>query len=71
MNPGSYGTWGVYCIDPQYAGGTVTYIATSAGRDKCAGDGIIWVGVITTVSGGGGIGTGGGNGDGLPGGMLP
>ncbi|HLW79108.1 MAG TPA: Hint domain-containing protein [Terriglobia bacterium] len=54
----------VYCDDPNYAGGAVTYHATTSNPTVTAGEGRLFVGIITTpASGGGGTsGSGGGNG---------
>lgn len=64
VNPGALGTWGVYCIDPYFTGGTVTFLATQSTHARTSGNGIVWIGTITTVSAGGGSGTGGGTGSG-------
>jgi hypothetical protein len=73
VNPGSYGTWGVYCDDPSFSGGAVTYQATTNNHNSVAADGRVWLGTVTTVSGGGGTGTGGGTGSGggARGGLTP
>lgn len=60
VNPGTYGTWYVYGDDPTFAGGAVTYQATSTPSVLTAADGRIYFGSITTVSGGSGTGSGGG-----------
>ncbi|HEV2378729.1 MAG TPA: hypothetical protein VG206_02920 [Terriglobia bacterium] len=62
VNPGSYGLWYIYASDLTYAGGAVTYIATQTVSDLTAGEGRVYLGVITTVSSGGGVGSGGGSG---------
>ncbi len=60
VNPGSYGTWNVYCLDPTFAGGAVTYLATAGATALTASNGVVYVGQITTGAGGGGTGHGGG-----------
>jgi len=62
VTPASYGTWYVYCFDPQRTGGSVTYIASASNPDVTANDAIVFFGIITTSSGGGGTGSGGGGG---------
>ncbi|HLJ87766.1 MAG TPA: hypothetical protein VKZ53_13150 [Candidatus Angelobacter sp.] len=62
LNPGSYGTFAVYAIDPTYAGGSQPFFATPSNQVLSSNDGIVPMGVITTVSSGGGAGTGGGTG---------
>lgn len=64
VNPGSYGTWFVYCDDPTFAGGTVTYQSSSSSSILTATNGRLYLGKITTSSGGGGGGIGGGGGGG-------
>ncbi|HKV94876.1 MAG TPA: hypothetical protein VJW20_20190 [Candidatus Angelobacter sp.] len=64
LNPGSYGTWGIYCIDPSFLGGAVTYLSTQSTHIKTSNNGIVFVGIITTAPGGGGLGSGGGAGAG-------
>lgn len=54
-------TYYIYCDDPSYAGGAVTYLATTTPSVVAAGSGRIYVGFITTPADGGG-GTGGGGG---------
>lgn len=60
-NPGIYGTFYVYAVDPTKAGGVVTYLTTTNVGDLTSQDGIIIFGHITTASGGGGTGGGGGS----------
>jgi hypothetical protein len=62
VNPGSYGTWAIYCIDPKFGGGAVIYQATQSMHIKTSANGLILLGTITTLSGGGASGTGGGAG---------
>lgn len=50
VDPGTYGTWYVYGDDPTYAGGAITYQATST-PSILAVDGRIYFGTITTASG--------------------
>ena len=64
VNPGAYGKYAIYCIDPTFAGGAVTFLATQSTHIKTSDNGIIVFGVITTSAGGGGTGTGGGSGSG-------
>jgi|GEM_PF-2060826 hypothetical protein len=70
VNPGSLGQWGVYCIDPNFTGGSVVFFATQSTHIKTSNNGIIFVGTITTSGGGGAVGSGGGagSGDGFGGG---
>jgi len=64
INPG-YGTWGIYCIDPYFTGGAVAFLATQSTHTRTSGNGIVWIGTITTVNGSSGAsGTGGGTGAG-------
>ena len=58
VNPGSYGTYYIYADDPTFAGGAVTYIATTSKLDLMSNDNRICFGSITTLSGGGGTGGG-------------
>lgn len=60
VNPGTYGTWYVYGDDPTFAGGAITFQATSTPSVLTAADGRIYFGSITTASGGSGSGSGGG-----------
>jgi hypothetical protein len=62
VDPGSVGTWFIYCRDARFAGGAVTYFATSSQTTLTAFDDVVFVGQITTTSGGGAHGTGGGGG---------
>jgi hypothetical protein len=64
VNPGGYGKYAVYVIDPKFTGGAVVYLATQSMHIKTSDDGIIVVGTITTSAGGGGVGSGGGSGAG-------
>ncbi len=59
VNPGAYGTYYVYFDDPGYAGGAVTYQASTSILDTTKALGRFFVGTITTASGGGGSGGGG------------
>lgn len=60
VDPGAYGAYYIYAIDPQKNGGTVTYMATANPGELTAQDGTIQFGTITTQSGGGGTGGHGG-----------
>lgn len=60
----------VYTDDPNYAGGAVTYLATTNANNATANDGRYYVGKVTTPADGGG-GTGGGYGGGGGGGGFP
>jgi hypothetical protein len=72
VNPGSFGTWAVYFKDSKFAGGSVTFLATQSQHVLTADDSNIFVGVITTVVGGGASGSGFGTGLGDSGGdVLP
>lgn len=62
VNPGSYGTWIVYCIDLSFAGGSVVYLATTTKSTLTSSNGVVFFGQISTSSGGGGLGIGGGGG---------
>lgn len=64
VNPGSFGTWHVYCVDTNKRGGSVTYLFKSPANfsDLTGQNGIVYFGVITTSGGGGGTGAGGGGG---------
>jgi hypothetical protein len=65
VNPGAYGTYFVYADDPGFAGGAVTYLASTLESDVYGANGRIYFGKITTAGGGGGTGgTGGGAGGG-------
>ena len=64
VTPATFGTWYVYADDPGFAGGTVTYIATSTPSTVNANNGRLYFGVITTVSGSSTVSTGGGTGGG-------
>jgi hypothetical protein len=55
----------VYCLDPTYAGGAQTYIATTSNPEVNAHESIVYLGSITTPAHGGG-GTGGSGGGGGP-----
>ncbi len=57
-------TYYVYCVDPTYAGGNVTYLATTDPLIANSNDGIVVFGKVTTPAFGGGntTGKGGGNG---------
>jgi Putative phage tail protein/Hint domain len=59
VTPGGYGTFYVYADDPTFAGGAVTYVATTSALTLNANDGRVQFGVITTAGGGGGGGGGG------------
>lgn len=50
----------VYVDDPTFAGGAVTYVATTTAQNVVAGNGRIFVGSITTAADGGGGTSGGG-----------
>lgn len=62
VDPGSYGTFYVYCDDPTYSGGAMVFHATTSVPTLTAAEGRILLGTITTVNTGGG--SGGGNGGG-------
>lgn len=64
VDPGGYGTFRVYCSDPTFAGGAVTYQVSSNNSPLTATNGVVFIGIITTSAGGGG--TGSGNGDSEP-----
>jgi hypothetical protein len=64
VNPGSYGKYAIYTIDPKFTGGAVVYFATQSMHIKTSDNGIIVIGTITTSIGGGGAGSGGGSGAG-------
>ena len=64
VDPGTTGTWIVYCRDPKFTGGAVTYFAV-AGTTRSvltSFDDVVCVGTITTTAGGGAVGSGGGGG---------
>jgi len=55
----SYGTlYYVYCNDPDFAGGAVTYLATTTKTNVLSGSGYLFVGSIFTAVSGGGTTTG-------------
>jgi hypothetical protein len=58
VNPGSYGTWYIYALDPQLAGGAVTYLATQNEASLTSMPGCVRFGAITTTPAGGGSGGG-------------
>lgn len=60
----------VYANDPTYAGGAVTYLATTNANIPTSGDGFYYVGSVTTPANGAGD-TGGGYGGGGGGGGFP
>lgn len=60
----------IYCDDPTYAGGAVTYLATTNANNVTANDGRYYVGKVTTPADGGG-GSSGGYGGGGGGGGNP
>lgn len=62
VDPGAYGLWAVYCLDPKRAGGSVVFLTTQDASVLTSSDYIVWFGNITTASGGGGTGGGGGGG---------
>lgn len=62
VDPGVFGTFFVYALDPQRKGGAVTYIAAVNVEDVTNNDAIVYFGKITTAGGGGGTGSGGGGG---------
>lgn len=62
VDPGSFGTWYVYCLDPKRVGGAVVYIATGTNPTVTSDDGIVYFGKITTQNGSGQQGDGGGGG---------
>lgn len=55
----------VYCLDPGYAGGSQTYLASTLNPKVTADEALVYIGSITTPAHGGG-GTGGGGGGGGP-----
>lgn len=62
----------VYVDDPEYAGGAVTYLATTNANLVTAGNGRYYIGKVTTPSGGGGPSGGGwGGGGGGGGSQIP
>ncbi len=62
VTPASYGQYTVYFSDPDYAGGTVTFMATATAYLGAAADGDVIIGSLTTSVSGGGSGGGGGGG---------
>jgi hypothetical protein len=65
VDPGSYGTWLIYCRDPKFTGGAVTYLAVASTNLSTLSsfDDVVFVGQITISSGSTGVGgTGGGGG---------
>lgn len=54
----------VYCLDPTYAGGVQTYLASVNNPDVTGNDALVFLGAVTTPAHGGGgtSGSGGGNG---------
>lgn len=62
VDPGAYGAYYVYCLDPQRLGGNVTYIATLSNPEVTGNDAVVYFGIITTSNSGGGTGGGGGTG---------
>ena len=60
----------VYTDDPTYAGGAVTYLATTNANNATANDGRYYLGKITTPADGAGGTSGGGGGGGGGGGTL-
>ncbi len=58
----------VYCLDPKYAGGAQTYLATTDQTLITSQDYLVYLGNITTPAHGGGGTSGGGGGTGPPGG---
>lgn len=60
VNPGAFGTYYVYYDDPTFAGGAVTYLASTLNYAPAQAEGRIYLGKITTSAGAGG-GGGGGN----------
>ena len=67
VDPGGYGTFRVYCIDPTFAGGAVTYLSSSNNSPLTAANGVVFIGLITTSAGGGGTGSGKGDNEPNPG----
>lgn len=62
VDPGSFGTYYIYCLDPQRQGGAVTYLASTSNPQVTNDDAIVFFGKIVTTGGGGGTGSGGGSG---------
>jgi hypothetical protein len=62
VDPGAYGTFFIYAIDPNYNGGAVTFLATQNQSDLSSQNGIVVFGSIATLPAGGGSGGGGTNG---------
>lgn len=64
VDPGSLGTWVIYCRDPKFTGGAVTYFATAQSSQSVltSFDDVVVMGTITTTGGGGAHGSGGGGG---------
>jgi hypothetical protein len=58
VTPTGYGTYYVYADDPTFAGGAVTYIATTTKITLMSNDNRVYFGSITTAVGGGGTGGG-------------
>lgn len=54
----------VYCLDPEYAGGAQTYLATTDNPTITSNEALVFMGAITTPAHGGGGTTGGGGGGG-------
>jgi hypothetical protein len=56
VDPGTTGTWVVYCRDPKFTGGAVTYFAVVSTSQSVltSFDDVVVMGTITTTSGGGG-----------------
>jgi hypothetical protein len=61
-DPGSYGTYYIYCDDATRAGGAQVYHSITQNQQVTASDPRIYLGKITTAGGGGGTGSGGGDG---------
>src|SRR5579862_9096526 len=59
VTPAVYGLRYIYADDPTFAGGAVTYLATTNQLVLFQSDGRVSFGSITTASGGGGVGGGG------------
>ena len=68
VTTGTYGQWYIYLIDRYYTGGTTTFYATQSVATMTSNPGVIYLGSITTTSGGGATGGGPGGGTGGKGG---
>ena len=67
VDPGLMGTYQVYADDATFAGGAMTYAATTSNSTLTASNARRYFGQITTTGGGGGTGSGGGDNEPDPG----